>query len=108
MRAPGDQGPIPWPEGDLSLGAVFFLEPQVGERAERPAAQAVRLDGAEAYPRLLNQAFALTLKMHTHNQRLMQDYLQIAREVACYRLVYDRSFAALEEVLDVVEQRALG
>jgi hypothetical protein len=106
-QSPGDQGPITWPDGELSLGAVFFLEPRPDGTGENQAAEATRLDGNEAYLRLLNQAFALTLKMHAHNRRLMQDYLHIARDIPCYRLVYDRSFAALEEVLDGIEKRAL-
>jgi hypothetical protein len=107
-RSPGDQEPIAWPDGEFSLDSVFFLEPRLDGSIDGADAQIYPLDGGEAYPRLLNQAFALTLKLREHNRRLMKDYLQVARDVACYRLVYNRSFAALEAVLDAVEKRALG
>ena len=91
---------LPWPELDLGLAHIYFLE-----ETGNVAVAFTPLDGADAYPLLLNQAFALTLKLPELNRRLMQDYLSVARIVPCSRLAFPRRFEALEGVLQAVEQR---
>jgi hypothetical protein len=93
-----------WPDIEPYLQAVFFLEPFPSEddSLETPP-RLLPLDGVQAYPLFLGQAFALTLRLPDHNKRLMRDYLHIARRVPAYQLSYSKSFSVVDQVLDVVE-----
>jgi hypothetical protein len=92
--------PVSWPARSLRLTAVYFLD---GDPNLPHPALITRLRAAESYPLLLEQAYALTLKLPKHNQQLMRDYLDLAAAVPVFRLAYRKSFEAVEEVFDVLE-----
>jgi hypothetical protein len=94
------QEPFEWPARPLHLRAVYFLE---GDPNLPCAAQFTRLKAWEGYPRLLEQAHALTLSIAKHNQQLMCDYLELAATVPLVHLAYRKTFEAIEEVLDAIE-----
>lgn len=98
---------LEWPSGELTLKGIYFLEVTPTEAGtSTPPVKVIQLNGAEAYPMILQQAFALSLTRHDHNQRLMSDYLQVARQVPCYRLLFSKTFPAIDEVLDVIIELA--
>ena len=98
--AAGPQAPREWPDHPLRLKAMFVLR---ASEDLGPAATFTRLRSAESYPLLLEQAYALTLKIAKHNQQLMRDYLELTASVPVFRLAYRKSFEAIEEVFDAVE-----
>jgi len=61
------------------------------------------LKAGESYALLLEQAHAVTLKLAKHNRQLMRDYLELAATIPVFRLTYRRSFEAIEEVFDALE-----
>lgn len=95
--------PVVWPEVALQMAAVYFLN---GDRGRVESPSITRLRAAESYPLLLGQAYALTLKLARHNQRLMRDYLALAAVVPVFLLEYCKSFDAIEQVLDLLETRS--
>jgi hypothetical protein len=103
-RSGAVQESLEWPAQSLALGVVYFLE---GDSALDSAVRFERLKAAEAYPLLLGQAHALTLKIAEHNHRLMRDYLTLASSVPVYRLTYQKSFDVMGQLLDAVEHHAL-
>lgn len=90
---------IPWPGSVRAPRCVYVLSGT--EHADLPAT-IERLKPAASYPLLLEQAHAFTLAVAAFNQQLMRDYLAFAAAVPAYRLVYRRSFADLDRVLDAI------
>ncbi len=100
--------PLEWPKHPLRLKAVYALQASPDHCR---GAQFTRLRSAESYPLLLEQAYALTLKIPKHNQQLMRDYLELTASIPVFRLEYRKSFQIVEEVVDAVEDhlaRACG
>jgi len=95
--------PIEWPDGALTLSAVYLLE---SEADGSGAVTIATVKAADAYTRLLEQAHAFTLEIPSHNQRLMRDYLALAAAIPAFRLTYRRSFDAMEEILEAVDRHA--
>ena len=96
--------PLFWPEENPTLEHIFFIECSSESGLGLKDALLVEpLDGAQAYPLLLKQAYAFTLKLPGHNQQLLQDYLNLASQVKCYRLDYPQTFSLLDDVLDCIE-----
>jgi DNA polymerase III delta prime subunit len=102
-RAANPVVPVPWPAFPLHLRTVMFVESGTG--LAEPVAIA-RLPAAEAYRRLLEQAHAFTLEIADHNRRLMRDYLALTAAVPAFVLSCERSFGAIELVLDAIERHA--
>ena len=75
--------PVRWPAQPLRLTAVFFLQ---GDPSLPHPALITRLRASEAYPLLLEQAHALTLKFPKHNHRLMRDDLDLAAAAPAFQL----------------------
>lgn len=93
--------PIRWLPGPLVLGRLYFLELSDEDRPQfRP------ISGPESYGRLLKQAFALSLDLPAHNQRLMLDYTALAAAPG-YALAYRRSFDTIAGVLHDLAAHAL-
>ena len=82
------------------LTAIYFLN---GDPNLPCPARINRLRAGESYALLLEQAHAVTLKLAKHNRQLMQDYLELAATIPVFRLTYRRSFDAIEEVFDALE-----
>jgi hypothetical protein len=99
FAAAAESAPLAWPTSALSLRAVYYLQgdPTTG------STEITRLTSATSYPLLLEQAYAMTLALPHHNQRLLRDYLALVARVAVFRLVYPKTFDAFEQVLDAVE-----
>lgn len=97
---------LDWPDINLGLDYVFFVEKN-GESEYSPGSpgRVVPISGVQTLPLLLQHAYALTLKLPEHNKRLLRDYLRLARQVAAFRLLFQRSFTALDETLNVVERQ---
>ena len=98
--------PLDWPDMELGLDTVFFVEKKGGSEI-KPGSQSrvVPISSVQTFPLLLQHAYALTLKFPEHNKRLLRDYLRLALEVAAFRLVFHKSFSALDETLDAVERQ---
>jgi hypothetical protein len=82
------------------LTAIYFLD---GDPDLPCPARITTLKAGESYALLLEQAHAVTLKLAKHNRQLMRDYLQLAATIPVFRLTYRRSFEAIEDVFDVLE-----
>jgi hypothetical protein len=94
--------PLVWPDVPLHLSRVFV----VAAEPDAPAPVSVEpLGVADSYRCLLEQAHAFALSIPEYNQRLMRDYLDLAARVPASRLVYRKSFDALDAVFDAIEQR---
>jgi hypothetical protein len=96
--------PLDLPDIDLSLDYVFFVEghSETVSMAGSPGCD-LPMDGVQTFLQLLKNAYALTLKIPEHNERLLRDYLRLAHQVVAFRLVIHKSFVALNETLDTVE-----
>lgn len=96
--------PLDWPEMELSLSTIFFLEKAGGaEDSPGTASCTVPMSGAQTFPQLLKHAFAFTLQLPEHKRRLLHDYLRLANEVDAFQLIFSKSFTSLDETLDAVE-----
>ena len=95
--------PIVWPSGQLTIEHVYLV---VGEDAPAHDVTITSLKVSESYLLLLGQAYALTLELPNHNQRLMRDYLMVATTVPASRLQYRRDFSAFDAVLDGIDAHA--
>ena len=97
--------PLDLPDMDLGLDYVFFVEGncETVSKAGSPGTD-VSMDGVQTFLQLIKNAYALTLKIPEHNERLLRDYLQLAHQVVAFRLVIHKSFVALNETLDTVER----
>ena len=82
------------------LTTVYFID---GDPALPCPARITTLKAGESYALLLEQAHAVTLKLAKHNRQLMRDYLELAATIPVFRLTYRRSFEAIEEVFDALE-----
>jgi hypothetical protein len=91
-----------WPDINLSLEYVFFLEMVNGQKENKRPCSIEPIKGTETYPLLLQQAYALTLNNSKLNIRLMRDYLELTRWITAYRLFYKRGFSSLEKIIDMV------
>jgi hypothetical protein len=93
---------LDWPElPSLRWRAVYAVE---GDPSLDVPASFSRLKASEAYTLLLEQAHALTLKVASHNRRLMRDYLEIAATLPVFRMRYRKSFDAMEDILDAIDR----
>jgi len=92
--------PYDWLTRPPRLTAIYFLD---GDPHLACPARVTTLKAGESYALLLEQAHAVTLKLAKHNRQLMQDYLELAATIPVFRLTYRRSFEAIEEVFDMLE-----
>ena len=97
--------PLDLPDMDLGLDYVFFVEGncETVSKAGSPGSD-VPLDGVQTFVQLIKNAYALTLKIPEHNERLLRDYLRLTHQVVAFRLVVQKSFVTLNETLDTVER----
>ena len=92
--------PIEWAASNLQLRAILRARRQSG--ILRPP-EFTRLRAAEGLPLLLQQAYALSFKIPTYNQKLMRDYAELAASVPVFRLSYKRTFTAVDELFNALE-----
>lgn len=110
LRPPSAErfGRSPWvgeeltPDGLGTLVGLYFLAPAGGSRG----VSIDRLSASRALQELLEQAFAFTLKRRRLRQRMMEDYFTLAAAVPSFRLTYRKDFAALDALLEAVEEHA--
>ena len=95
-----DPQPIIWPSGPLRLSHVFVVS---GEDRIAHDVTITSLKASGSYLMLLQQAYALTLEVPRYNQQLMRNYLALATTVPASRLLYRRSFDAIDAVLDGID-----
>lgn len=96
---------IVWPAQEPRLRGVYFLS---GDPDLASPVRVTRLNAAESYRRLLDQAHALTLKIPRHTRQLMLAYAGLAASVPVFGLEYRKSFDRIEAVLDAVERHRCG
>jgi hypothetical protein len=94
---------LEWPSTEPKLDYIFFIQTdkETGENFTRPFTLEI-ITAVEAYPLLLQQAYALTLQRTDYNQRMMQDYLELTCKITAYRLSYPMRFSNVNIIIDTL------
>lgn len=94
--------PISWPEKINSLKCIYFLE--TGNTVDF---KLVELNKANAYKQILQQAFALTIRIKDKNQKLMNDYMDlICSDTKFFRLEFRKDFSKLDHIAEKIKKHS--
>ena len=83
---------------------------EVGRRPARGAkvVKGERLLPAPAFPALLAHAYFFTLKDEARKRRMIENYLELAARVPCFRIRYAPGLENLPLILDYIEAAVVG
>lgn len=96
-------GSINWPDIPMKLKHIYILGKKGGSGVPGKIKSKKFVD---AYQALLENAYTLTLNLANQNQRLLTDYLTLARKVPVSSISNSKNIEGIEEVLDAIENHA--
>jgi hypothetical protein len=112
-REPGEEAnsvsSIPGSQEEISPAPLAAIV-EVGRRPARGAkvAKGERLLPAPAFPALLAHAYFFTLKDEARKRRMIENYLELAARVPCFRIRYAPGLENLPLILDYIEAAVDG
>jgi len=80
-QKPYSHEPVNLPEMDLGLDYVLFIERNDGTFLSKKLVIDKPINGLQTFLQLLRNAYALTIKIPEHNERLLHDYIRLAHQV---------------------------
>ena len=89
------------------LTAICVLE-RVAELPGDGAVQTARLVSAEAFTAVLAHAYCFSLRDSVRKQRMIEQYLQVVREVPIFRLRFQTGLENLPAIVNSLEQVAVS